>query len=176
MSATAPETVERPELAVVDEPPDFDTGPNFDPEYPGSTPEAPYGYKEDGTPYKRRPRGAGKSASKSTGKRNTVASDAMARSAAGLLAQVNILTGLSLAAFGFNETVETIKEANSRFEEMAYGALLNDPALCKKILSAGTNSGAMQLSMAYLTLGLAIFPSARNDIKRKRMTDEQPES
>lgn len=171
MSATEPVVIDRPPDEPPDDPPPFDTGGDFDPEYPGSTPEAPYGFKDDGTPYRRRPKGTAKKSGKSA-PRNSVASDVLARSAAGLLAQMNTLTGFSLAAFGLNETAESIVEANKRFEEMAYGALLNDPALCKKILSAGTNSGAAQLTMAYVTLALSIFPAARNDIKRKRNNDE----
>lgn len=173
IATDTPELVERPVDIEPDEAPDFGNAGSFDPEYPGSTPEAPYGYKEDGTPYKRRPRGSGKSSGKSPTKRKTAASEPLARSAAGLLAQMNTLTGFSLAAFGFNETSESIAKANERFEDMAYGALLNNPDLCKKILSAGTNSSTAQLSMAYVTLALAIFPSARNDIKRKRENDDE---
>ena len=172
MSATDPVVVERPpDDDVRDDPPPFENpGGDFDPEYPGSTPEAPYGFKDDGTPYRRRPKGTAKKGNASVARKG-VASDSLARSAASLLAQMNTLTGFSLAAFGLNETAESIAEANKRFEEMAYGALLNDPALCKKILSAGTNSGAAQLTMAYVTLALSIFPAARNDIKRKRLND-----
>lgn len=169
MSATEPVLTERPseDDDRDDIPPLENPTGDYDPEYPGSTPEAPYGFKDDGTPYRRRPKGTAKKSGSST-PRKAPASDSLARSAAGLLAQMNTLTGFSLAAFGFNETSESIVEANKRFEEMAYSALLNDPALCKRILSAGTNSGAAQLTLAYVALGLAVFPAAKNDIKRKR--------
>lgn len=149
-----------------DETPDVATSGPFDPRYPDSTPEAPFGFKPDGTPYKRHHGGRGGS-TVSTGRRSA-ASDKLAETAAKTLGTMNTLIGISLAAFGFNETAVSIAAANEQFENMAAEALLTDPVLCKKILSAGSSSGKVQLTMAYATLGMAIMPAVKNDVKRKR--------
>lgn len=142
----------------------------FDPEFPGSTPEAPYGYKPDGTPYKRRPNGG---ASKSAGTKKTGrANESVAKTAASMLAQINNLVGLSLMAFGFPESASSIAEANNRFEVMATEALKTDPALCKKIMSAGAASGRTALFMAYGYMGMSIAPAMRNEIIARRAEQE----
>lgn len=156
-----------------DESPDIEvssTG-DFDPDYPGSTPDAPYGFKPNGEPYKRRPNKSGTRAS--SGVTKSPANDSLARSAAGVLSTMNILVGMSISAFGMTQTSESIVEANKRFEVMAVDALRNDPALCRKILSAGTSSGKAQLAMAYGTLALAVFPAAKNDVQMLRSKDDE---
>lgn len=143
------------------------TGLPFNPEYPDSTPDAPYGFFPDGRPRKRRPRGTGTTAT-SSGPRKTAASDSQARMAAAMLAQVNNLVGMSLALFRLPVTGAQITEANAGFEQMAYEALLTDPALCRKILSAGANSGKAGLVMAYAMLGAAVVPVAMQEMKESR--------
>lgn len=158
-----------------DETPDIEvssTG-DFDPDYPGSTADAPYGFKPNGEPYKRRPNKSGSRASSSGGVTKSPANDSLARSAAGVLSTMNILVGMSVSAFGMTQTSESIVEANKRFEVMAVDALRNDPALCRKILSAGTSSGKAQLVMAYGTLALAVFPAAKNDVQMLRSKDDE---
>lgn len=160
-----PESADLPQ----DESPDVEqpkSGGDFDPEFPGSTPDAPYGFKDNGEPYKRRPKGHGKSAGTSV--RKMPASESLARTAAGVLASANVLVGLSLSAFGLTQTAESIGKANADFETMAYNALLNDPALCRKILSAGATGGKTQLALAYASLAMAIFPAAKADIQERK--------
>lgn len=135
----------------------------YNPEYPDSTPEAPYGYFPDGRPRKRRPKGTAKNASK-----RSAASESQARAAAGMLAKVNSLVGTSLMLFGMPMTATQIENANEQFEVFAYEALLSDPALCRKILSAGANSGKAGLAMAYAMLGLSVAPTAFMEIKARR--------
>lgn len=144
-------------------PPTVSASGDYDPQYPGSTPEAPYGYKPDGTPYKRHHGGRGKSVSK-----NTPATDKMARTAANLLARGNGLIGIGLMSFGLPLTAAAMAEANDTFEELAYQALLNDPELCKKILGAGAMSGKAGLILAYGSLGMSIAPAAMTEFKAKR--------
>lgn len=152
-------------------PPDDTTPPtvaangDYDPAYPGSTPDAPYGFKDDGTPYRRRPKGTAGSKSPS---KNTPATDRMAKTAANLLARGNSLMAMGLMALGLPMTASSMAEANDTFEELAYQALLNDPVLCKKILSAGAVSGKAGLAIAYGSLGMAIAPAAINEVKAKR--------
>lgn len=141
--------------------------PNKDPEYPGSTPDAPYGFKDNGEPYKRRPYAPRTSSGKSrstSGKSN----DALASSAARMLCQINSLVGMSLTVFGMPQTAMDIEKANSDFETMATESLRTDPALCRKILSAGATSGRTGLTIAYIYLAGSAFPSARSELQAKR--------
>lgn len=155
------------------------TGTNpdwYDQDYPYSTEEHPYGFfpLEDGTPdfgrpRKRRPKGSGGGGTKSS---TSAKPSGNARQAARLLAQMNMFVGMGIMSFGFIQTAEQLKAANAGFEEMAYDALVNDPALCKKILSAGASSGKSQLVMAYAMLGVAIVPVAMTEAKSIRGTIE----
>lgn len=157
----------------------------YNKDFPHSTPEVPYGYfpNPDGSPdfsrpRTRKPRGYTGDAKPSPGKpasgsnsrvsRTTAASDAQAKQAASLLGTMNGLVGMSLAIFGMPVTAEALKDANEDFEEQAYLALLNDPALCRKILSAGASSGKAQLTMAYVALGASVGPAAWLEIQTRR--------
>lgn len=158
-----------PEFRTVDLPQDEKPaidGVPFDPRYPGSTADAPYGFKPNGEPYKRHHSGNGGSkGGKSV--RNMPASDVQARSAAGVLATANKLLGMALLPI-LPATAVAIVDGNEQFEEMAFQALLSDPALCKKILSAGTSSGKAQLFMAYGAFGMSVAPTALAEVKAKR--------
>lgn len=139
---------------------------DYDPQYPGSTPNAPYGFKPNGEPYARHhgKRSGNKSASKQ--------SVGSAKSAANMLGQMNLLVALSLGAFGLPQTSESIMEANEQFVAMAEQALASDPALCRRILSAGTSSGKAALVMAYASLGMAIYPVATKELKQRKLERE----
>ncbi len=160
-----------------DETPEFDTSASdYDPDYPGSTPEAPYGFKEDGTPYKRRPKGSSGSSGKSAAaKAPSKANEALATSAARALCQVNTLIGMSLTVFGMPKTAEDMEKANAQFEIMAKESLRTDPALCRKILSAGASSGRTGLLVAYMYLVGSAFPAARTELKARRAEHEFPD-
>jgi hypothetical protein len=132
----------------------------FDPQYPDSTPEAPYGFKPDGTPYKRH---HGRGRQSTTGR--MPASGKQAETAAALLARMNTLIGFALITAGMPESAEKLAENNEQFEEMARGALETDPALCRKILSAGATSGKAGLVMAYVVLGATTFPAMKSEYR-----------
>jgi len=170
--ATLPDfsTGEIPDENKEDAPPSVSE--DFDPEFPGSTEAAPFGFKPNGTPYKRRPNGAGPGTSVGAPKRVTGNSDTLAKEAAGLLSQVNLLLAMSLTAANLNETALAIAEGNQRFEQMAYESLRADPALCRKILSAGQTSGKAGLVMAYGMLAVGIVPAARGEIQARREARE----
>lgn len=138
---------------------------DYNPEFPGSTPDAPYGYKADGTPYTRRPRGSGKKSSSVAPRKS--AKDAAA--AAAMLTQLNALVAMSLSAFGLPQTAASIATANATFQPMAEDALASDPALCRKILSAGSVGGKTALFMAYGMLGASVYPALANEVKQKRL-------
>jgi len=151
-----------------------DESPELDPAYtlPGDVPDpdAPYGRKADGTPYKRRPNGTRKSGSGNA--KRMPASESLARSAAGLLATANKVIGVGFLTAGFPNTAMQITANNDQFEELAYQALLTDPALCKKILGAGATSGKAGLVIAYSMLIGTTIPTARNEIHEKRKSRE----
>jgi hypothetical protein len=133
----------------------------FDPAYPDSTRDAPYGYKPDGTPYKRH-HGKGK---RSSGAGNMPASDKQAATAAALLARLNGLFGIALTVSGMPKAAVTLAANNGDFEVMAKEALLADPVLCRKILSAGATSGKAGLLMAYIMLGASTYPAMRDEYR-----------
>jgi hypothetical protein len=154
----------------------------YNPDYPYSSEEHPYGYftGSDGSPdfdrpRKRRPHGARKDAGTGVTK-GYPATEKQARAAAKLLAQMNLFIGMGLYAAGLHQTAQELKTANEQFEEMAFNALLADPKLCSKILSAGATSGKAQLTMAYLALGGSLAPLAWQEIKSvqaSRTTEEE---
>lgn len=167
-------TVSRPNTDGTDAPDDATpqvetpTG-DYDPRYPGSTEDAPYGYKPDGTPYKRH-HGAGKR--EKTGLPST-RNEGNARAAASLLARLNLMAVMALQTSNLPKTAEAISENNAMFEQMAYQSLVNDPALCRKILGAGAASGKTGLIMAYAFLGISAVPAVRIEIQeRKALADE----
>lgn len=150
---------------------DADTPPDETPpaDPPGPAPddateEAPYGYTPTGR-IRKRPVG---SRANTGGAGASRGNEALAASAASLLAQMNSIVGLSLAAFKLPVTAEKIGEANENFETMARNALAGDPKLCRRILSGGVSSSKAGLTMAYVALGIAIIPSAQTEIKERR--------
>jgi hypothetical protein len=165
--------------SVPDDPPAFGTddaagggtGPYSD-LYPDSTPEAPYGYKPDGTPYKRH-HGAGRKNGAVTG--SNMPGAKQAATAAALLARMNVLFGIAFTAAGMPESARALADNNSDFESMARDALEADPALCKKILSVGATSGKAGLVMAYVMLGVNTYPAMRAEYREnhpKEIGDE----
>lgn len=137
---------------------------DYDPAFPGSTKDAPYGFKPDGAPYKRRPN---KSGTRESGVKRTPASESAARAAAGLLAQLNTILVMVLGT-PMPQTAEQLEKGNKSFEEMAYQSLLSDPVLCRKILAAGKTSGTAGLVMAYAVLGLSVGPTAVEEYRSRR--------
>lgn len=157
----------------VDEPPDtVNNLGDYDPLYPGSTPDAPYGYFENGNPRKRRPKGMGGTRISGVSRSSNTA---QAVAAAQMLARINGLVGISLNMFGMPMTAAMLADANKNFEAMATEALMSDPALCKKILSAGQSSGKAGLTMAYIVMGVSIAPGITAEYKMKRRAAETVE-
>lgn len=140
-----------------------DDGAPYDPRYPDSTPDAPYGYKPDGTPYKRHH--SGHSSRGGSARGSMPATAKQAETAAALLARLNSLFGFALIAAGMPESAASLAVNNEQFEQMARNALETDPALCRKILSAGATSGKAGLVMAYAMLGVSTFPDMRREYR-----------
>lgn len=162
-----------------DEPPDTSgqeaTG-WYDPAYPHSTEDHPYGYFADkngepdfNRPRKRRPHSRSGGRSVATSDR----ADKVAETAAAMLARMNTFAGMALMSFGLPASGEALRDANKVFEEMAYQALQTDPTLARKILSAGATSGRAQLTMAYVMLGGSIAPSVISEVKARRAEQDE---
>jgi hypothetical protein len=134
----------------------------FDSRYPDSTPEAPYGYKADGTPYTRHHGGKG---SRGGSGSRMPATEKQAATAAALLARFNMLFGIALNVAGMPESAASLAMNNDQFETMARQALETDPALCRKILSVGATSGKAGLIVAYGMLGVSTFPDMRREYR-----------
>lgn len=154
-----------------DEPPETNDGTKsvightpFDERYPDSTPDAPFGYKPDGTPYKRH---HGKHGGKSSGNAGSrmPATEKQAATAAALLGRLNALFGITLGLAGMPKAAMELAQNNETFEVMAKEALLTDPVLCRKILSAGATSGKAGLIMAYAMLGASTYPAMRDEYR-----------
>ena len=150
----------------------------YDPEFPFSTEEHKLGFfpDKDGNPdfdrpRKRRPRGSsgglGLPSVATSARANTIA-----QTAATMLARMNNLVGMSLMMFGLPLSGQAIKDAEEVFKEMAFEALQTDPALARKILSAGASSGQAQLTMAYVMLGAQVAPTAVAEFKERRQAKE----
>lgn len=130
--------------------------------YPDATPDAPYGYKSDGTPFKRH-HGRGRKQRGEGGRMPATAKQA--ETAAALLARLNGLFGLALTVAGMPMSAMKLAENNEQFEDMARQALETDPELCRKILSAGATSGKAGLVVAYAMLGVSTFPAMRQEYR-----------
>lgn len=100
------------------------------------------------------------------------ASDSLAEQAASMLGMANRLFGMGLMAFGLPMSAAAIGGANEHFEVMAKQALLTDPKLCRKILSAGSTSGAAGLAIAYAGLGAAVAPTLVGEFKERKAAKE----
>lgn len=168
-----------PTFVNVDIPPDSVdpvTG-DFDPDFPGSTPEAPYGFFTEGPnagqPRKRRPKGFGKGTPSG---HKMPATDRQAESAASLLARLNSLVGVALTFAGMPMSALALEKNNDQFREMAKDALLADPQLCKKILSTGATGGKTGLAVAYLMLGVQTFPAMKAEYRENHPQELENDS
>lgn len=163
MTLTLEESTERP----TDEQPPLDPTEYGDVE--GATKEAPYGYTKSGR-IRSKPLGS------STRKGSMPASESQAKAAAAILASGNAMLGAGLYSFGFLASAQEVEAGNERFEQMAYDALLADPAMCKKILSLGSSSAKVQLLVAYGMLASRVAPAAITELKERKAMREAEES
>jgi hypothetical protein len=113
--------------------------------------------------HKKGSRGASPRAGKVTG-----APANLAAQATGVLVQLNGMMALGLMALGFIDTAGAIAGANGTFEEQAYQALMTDTELCKLILKGGVKSAKISLSLAYVGMGVAVVPTAVNEMREKK--------
>ncbi len=94
--------------------------------------------------------------------------EANAAMAAEILAQYNGLAGLGLRLVTYHDTADAIVGANPVFKELAYNALISDPALAESIIRTGGMPGKVALIVAYATFGAAVAPVAMLELRSKR--------
>lgn len=129
---------------------------------PADAEQAPYGYTKSGR-VRTRPLGTSK-----RGKSHTPVTPERAHAAASVLARLNKIVGTGLFVAGFHRTVEELADANEAFETQAAEALLDDPELVSKILSAGASSAKVALLVAYGGLAIDIAPTLIQESREKR--------
>lgn len=100
------------------------------------------------------------------------ANAALARQAADTLGLTNSLlaTGMRLIPLPLRmpDTADALVAANEPFVELAYDALLADPALARAIVRGGGVSGKFMLIVAYAALAGAIVPVGIEEVKANR--------
>lgn len=92
----------------------------------------------------------------------------LAAQATQVLVQVNGMLAVGAMGMQMFNTAHAIAEANPNFEQQAHQALLTDPELCRLILKSGGASAKVSLAMAYVGMGMAILPTALQDVQTRR--------
>lgn len=82
--------------------------------------------------------------------------------------QINGVAAFLCMIAGMPMTAGAIGEREASFREMCYNALLTDPAMCRFILKAGTNSSKISLTVCYGMFAAAIMPTALMELKAKK--------
>jgi hypothetical protein len=148
---------------TLDEAPPSMVEDGFIPQYPGATPEAPFGYFKNGNVRKRPPRGSSSTAAPVGG-----SNEKLARQAVEMLSGYNTIIGMFAMLLGLPRTSAAIAEAEEGFREIAVPALTSDPKLCRRIIGAPTSAGMAGLAMAYAMLMAAVGTVAVPEFKAKR--------
>jgi hypothetical protein len=91
----------------------------------------------------------------------------LAAQATQVLVQVNGMLAVGAMGMQMFKTAHAIADANPAFEQQAHQALLTDPELCRLILKSGGASAKMSLAMAYVGMGMAILPTALQDVQER---------
>lgn len=92
----------------------------------------------------------------------------LAAQATEALWQINGVAAFLCMIAGMPATAGAIGEREASFREMCYNALLTDPAMCRLILKAGTNSAKISLTVCYGMFAAAIMPTAIMELKAKK--------
>lgn len=107
-------------------------------------------------------------ATKSSVGKVTGSAATLAAQATGVLVQLNGMIAIGLSAMQMFRTAGAIVENNDMFEARAYAALSTDTELCKMILKTGGKSAKVSLALAYGTMGMAIAPTAMEELKERK--------
>lgn len=147
---------------------------DFDPDKPTS--EAPYGYKADGSPYKRRRNGGATPGTPKATRTSTAGNARLAEDAANVLCNLNDIVTIGLTFTGLTTTAGAWNGGQDTFRSQAVAALENDPALCRTILRAGATGGKFALIMAYGMLAVGTVPVAVLELRERQADKERAEA
>lgn len=91
-----------------------------------------------------------------------------AAQAAKTLASINSILAMSIGAMGFFKTMKVALDKNEDFEKTAYAALVTDPKLANQILNVGQTSAKITLGIGYLSWGMGIYPTLKDEYDAKK--------
>ena len=103
---------------------------------------------------------------------STPKNDRLAAQATDALMQINGLGALVCMLSGMPMTAAAITSTEDGLREQVKAALITDPDLCNKILSAGTHSAKISLVIAYGMFAAAVVPVAIMEFKSNREARE----
>jgi hypothetical protein len=97
----------------------------------------------------------------------------LAAQATEALVQLNNILTMPAMLFGYPRTASALATANDGFREMAYNALITDPALCAAIARGGSTGGKVALLIAYGMLASAVAPIALMEYRENKVVEEE---
>jgi hypothetical protein len=112
---------------------------------------------------------------KTSGVRVTGSTSNLAAQAAKSLVQLNGFMAFGAAAARLFGTASAIAGYQEMFEQQAYAALITDPDLCRMIVQAGGKSSKLSLVLAYVGMGMAVAPTAMEEIRALKAAREARE-
>jgi hypothetical protein len=107
-----------------------------------------------------------KQQSKSSG--SAPKNNALAAQAADALVQINSLVAFGATVMQYEETGQTLRDAQDEFRNRAHAALVTDPKLCQAILRGGPMSARAALILSYGMLATVVAPIAVQEYRDKR--------
>lgn len=109
-----------------------------------------------------------RSVSRTNVRASTPKNDRLAAQATDALMQINGLGALVCMLSGMPMTATAITGAEEGLREQVKAALITDPDLCNKILSAGTHSAKISLVIAYGMFAAAVLPVGIMEFKQNK--------
>jgi hypothetical protein len=99
---------------------------------------------------------------------STPKNNALAAQAADALVQINSLVAFGATVMQYEETGETLRNAQDEFRNRAHAALITDPKLCQAILRGGPMSARAALILSYGMMATIVGPIAVQEFRDKR--------
>ena len=109
-------------------------------------------------------------------KASTPKNERLAAQATDALMQINGIAALICMLSSMPMTAEAINKAEDGLREQVKAALITDPDLCNKILSAGTHSAKISLVIAYGMFAATVAPVAVLEFRQNKALREAREA
>lgn len=101
-----------------------------------------------------------KGATSSTGTRSKASNDKLAADAVAVLTSTHEYVAIAALLAQLLQTSNAITMANETFASRAHAALINDPAMCRRIIAMGSKGGKAMLIGAYAAFIGSVVPVA----------------